>query len=231
MPIVTLDYNKVRLAIECNTPVEEKYRVKAVSKEPWTVDFIESIPAGAIFWDIGANVGPYSLIAASRGLNVVAIEPGFNNFAALCRNLAMNSQLERTLVLPLALSDRSGYDWFHFQDPRSGAASHILGGARKQYFHRQLVRVATWDEIAATLPLPKTLANYAKIDVDGGELAALRGGVQVLASLQGLLIEMAPAVEGAITELVQAAGLKLAARFDERNGQPIGVAYGRFERG
>src|SRR3990167_440649 len=103
MSIVTLDYAGAKLNMELTNPVEEQFRVCAVSKEPWTVAFIEAIPEGAVFWDIVANVGGYTLIAARRPITTIAIEPAPNSYAALFRNLAMNNLLGRALILCTAL--------------------------------------------------------------------------------------------------------------------------------
>ena len=47
-------------------PPQKAYRLNACRKEPWTVAFIEAMPANSRFWDIGANVGSYALVAAAR---------------------------------------------------------------------------------------------------------------------------------------------------------------------
>ena len=234
MAIGNLDYKPAKLSIEVTNPVEESYRMHACAKESWTVDFIEAIQPGAVFWDVGANTGPYTLIAAHRNLTTIAIEPGFNNYAALCRNLAMNNLLDRCVTLCLALGAQSGFAWLDYSDMRQGAASHKLGETRKQHFHRQLIPVWAWDELEQRLPLPADRPQFAKIDVDGNELAVLKGAPGLLANplLQGLIVEMHADTEAEITALLGQAGLRLAARFDERNGQSIGdIAYGRFERG
>lgn len=241
MPIRNLDYKPARLSIEVMNEVEHAYREGAVEKEPWTVSFIEAIPAGAVFWDIGANTGPYSLIAAYRNLTTIAIEPGFNNYAALCRNLAMNGLLDRCICLCAALGEQSHFDWLHYQDTRQGAAHHVLGGARKQFFHKQLVAVWSWDELAARIPLPPDRPQYAKVDVDGGEMAVLRGASKALQRLTGIMVEMhdgtdptddTPTDQKAITKCLQKAGFRLVATYDQRAGGKIpGIVYGRFERG
>ncbi len=232
MSIATLDYPKARLVMEVSNPIEEQYRARAVGKEPWTTTFIEAAPPGAIFWDIGANVGPYSLVAVAHGLNVLAIEPSFANYATLCRNLGLNNMLDRCTALCLALGETTRFDWLHYQDTRSGAASHTIGGERTKFFHRQRIWVWAWDELVALMGLPPDLPWYAKIDVDGGEVATLRGASAVLRQMQGVMIEMRADQEEAITAMLVAAGLKLAERFAERGGKPMpGMAYGRFERG
>src|ERR671932_123659 len=58
-------------------------RLRPVAKEPWTVRWLErSLRDGDVLYDVGANVGAYSLIAAALGAQVVAIEPAYANYAA-----------------------------------------------------------------------------------------------------------------------------------------------------
>jgi FkbM family methyltransferase len=233
VPIVKLDYKGADLSIENNTPIEQAYRICAASKEPWTVDFIESIPKGAVFWDIGACVGGYTMIALSRGLNVVAVEPAFQNYATLCRNLAMNSMLDKGINLCAALGPADGWVWLHLQDARSGSGGHSLNGsARKSSLHKVLVKSIAWDTLLDWLPWSGDLPHYAKIDVEGGEATILQGAPRMLQLLRSLIVEMPLTVEKDITDTLQAAGLRLAQRFDQRaDKQIVGVAYGRFERG
>lgn len=231
MPITTLDYPGARIEIEVSNPIEATYRALACQKEPWTVSFIEGMAPDATFWDVGANVGPYTLIAAKRGHPAVAIEPAFGNLYHLCVNLAANALLDRVLVIPAALGAATGWDWLHYGDLRPGAASHQMGGERKITHHKQQVAVWALDDLMACVPLPGP--RYLKVDVDGGEGGVLEGARAFLADgeTRGVLIECRLDLEKEIVALLGAAGLRQMGRYDERNGKRIGeIAYGLFER-
>ena len=44
-----------------------RYRAKTFStKEPETLDWIDSFEKNSVFWDVGANIGLYSLYAAKK---------------------------------------------------------------------------------------------------------------------------------------------------------------------
>src|SRR5687768_12995904 len=90
MSVQQLDYPNRKILMEIETQVEQAFRVHSCSKEPWTIDLIERMEPGDVLYDVGANVGPYTLVAAALGHRVVAIEPGYQNYARLCHNLAMN---------------------------------------------------------------------------------------------------------------------------------------------
>ena len=61
------------------------------SKEPATVKWIDSFEKNSNFLDIGANIGIYSLYAASKDVNVVSLEPESSNYYQLNLNIADNS--------------------------------------------------------------------------------------------------------------------------------------------
>jgi hypothetical protein len=67
-----------------------------LTKEVDTIAWIDGFKDNQVFWDIGANVGVYSLYAAiKRQLRVSAFEPSSANYYALTRNCQLNGLTER----------------------------------------------------------------------------------------------------------------------------------------
>ena len=67
------------------------YPRELVGREPETIDWIDGFEVPCTFWDIGANVGAYTLYAALRpGISTLAFEPSPASYAALCRNIEVN---------------------------------------------------------------------------------------------------------------------------------------------
>ena len=66
-----------------------KWRVQTFSnKEPDTLTWIDDMEKNSCLWDIGANIGLYSIYAAkTRKSNVYAIEPSVFNLEILIRNI------------------------------------------------------------------------------------------------------------------------------------------------
>jgi FkbM family methyltransferase len=106
--IARLDYAPREIRMYVSTPIEESYRLRACAKEPWTVAWIESMPDGSVLYDIGANVGSYTLLAAALGHTVVAIEPSFANYARLCENVLLNDLAPKVIPLCLAVGRQMG---------------------------------------------------------------------------------------------------------------------------
>ena len=62
----------------------------------------------SVLWDIGANVGIYSIYAAvSKRANVIAFEPSFFNLEFLARNINLNKVADRVSIVPLPLSNKT----------------------------------------------------------------------------------------------------------------------------
>ncbi len=232
--VAELAYPGARIRIRADTKAIVHSRLRPVAKEPWTVKWIEdNLRDGDVLYDIGANVGAYSLIAAKSGptgITVVAIEPGYANFASLCENIVLNTLGDVVTALPVVLGEETRLGSLSYQDVSAGAALHAVDTAEASAY-RQPVLVYNLDELIRTFSLPAP--TLIKLDVDGSEAAVLAGARETLRrpELRSLVVE----VETATTELVmselEAAGFVRSERIDERYGQPLpGIWYGVFER-
>jgi FkbM family methyltransferase len=195
-PTGELDYAPHRIQLVVSSP-RVVSRLSSVEKEPFTVEWIErSINPGDVFYDIGANVGAYSLIAAKATGNrarVFAFEPSPSSFRDLFRNVLLNDCAESVTPLPLVLWSESRLLSFRFRSLRSGAARHRvsshlgLGGPL-------VTRVlgVCLDDLVERFGVP--VPNHAKIDVDGAELEVLRGAVRTLRrpEWRSIIIELDP---------------------------------------
>ena len=60
--------------------------------EPETLDFIKNLDEKSVLYDIGANVGVYSIIAAQySGVRVFSFEPDYQNISILQQNIDLNN--------------------------------------------------------------------------------------------------------------------------------------------
>ena len=86
------------------------YRAKSFfTKEPETVEWISTFNSQETLFDLGANVGVYSLLAAKAGVKVVAFEPEPQNFSVLTMNIYLNELSDLIVPLNIAISDRTDY--------------------------------------------------------------------------------------------------------------------------
>ena len=171
--------------------------------------------AGDVVYDIGANVGTFSLIAAlGRGASVVAFEPGYANFARLCENIWLNSCNELILPVPLPLLDKTAQTRFRYRTLEPGQSRHVIDAVdapvrspKQLYGVEQMMCGIRLDEARVLFALPNP--NHIKLDVDGTELRALNGALETLraTSLKSVLIEADPDGWPRIEQVSSDAGL------------------------
>lgn len=167
----------------CATFDEYNRAASLFYKEPGTFAWIAGeLSDGDVFYDIGANMGIYSVPAARRvgaeGL-VYAFEPHLANAERLLTNVLANGLQDRIRVVSSALHETSGFFEFKYRDLTAGTSMSQLESDRDA-FGRALDPVASELKYATTvddLVEAGTVrpADLVKIDVDGNELLILRG--------------------------------------------------------
>jgi FkbM family methyltransferase len=232
-----LDYEHADIYMRVTTK-GELVRLRGCAKEPFTVDWIHRrIGKGDVLYDIGANVGVYSLVAAKKpngGARVFAFEASYATVGSLCANIVLNDLASQITPLPIALSDATAMNVFSLRDLRAGAARHALGYDAPEdgpTLYQQPVLMFTLDDVIELFRLPQP--NHIKLDVDGGELAVLHGAARTLASplLKSMLVEVSTAQSGMVTELLGRYGLGLDSKIGVTNkAGEHAVWYGLFTR-
>lgn len=119
-----------------------------------------------VFYDIGANVGFYSLFAATLigSGKVFAFEPVPANVAYLWEHLKLNG-ITNVFPLELAVCDQTGKLSFAVED--SGSMGHLHSDGALE------VETTTLDALIQEERIPPPA--YVKMDIEGAELKALRG--------------------------------------------------------
>lgn len=169
------------------------WRVQTLyTKEPDTVAWIGNMQDGQVLFDIGANMGQYSLLAAKRGVKVHAFEPEAQNFALLVRNVAINHLSNLITPWPVALSDHVSMDILHLSAMLPGGSCHSYGdskdfrGNEHQFPYSQGSISTTLDHFCAKYGYPQ----HIKVDVDGFEHLVLKGAEHTITKIKSILIEI-----------------------------------------
>jgi FkbM family methyltransferase len=147
---------------------------------------------GDVFVDGGANVGLFTLVAASRvgpQGKVVAFEPGRAVRLRLLENVVLN-RLVQVSVMPIALSSRAGDAAFRVFEI-GGAGLNHLAPAQDEAGDVETVTLATLDSVLT--PSDRRRLSFIKLDLEGAEHDALVGASSTLAeSHPDILIEVEP---------------------------------------
>jgi FkbM family methyltransferase len=143
------------------------------------VRFEQAVKPGHTVYDIGANVGFYTLLASRLtwpGGRVIAFEPWGPNLAFLRRHVEMN-RLANVTVMSAAVGERPGT--LRFAPGIAGSLGHLSASGTIE------VPVVGIDAFVAagTAPPPDVI----KMDIEGGEVDALRGAANVLATAKPVL--------------------------------------------
>ena len=210
-------------------------------KEPGTCAWInDTIQPGEVFYDIGANIGIYTVLAAFRvgpAGAVYAFEPHAGTFARLLDNLVAN-QLQR-IVTPcsFALHDRAGLSPFNYRSNVSGTSGSQLASRRlasEEVFDPTVTEIKHATSIDALLdggefPAP----HHVKIDVDGNELLILQGMAGLLGRPErpkSIQVEINKRDQAAIEPFLNSHGYRLAENHYSRTAQKK-IAKGRDPEG
>jgi FkbM family methyltransferase len=235
-----LDYEGDRIMLHVDSFVELNTRTRSAAKEPETIAWIKThVRPGDVVFDIGANVGAYSLVIDRQTdgeARTYAFEPAATTFVQLTRNIALNGCDGRVLPLAVAFGARTGLTTFNYRSTAPGAALHAIGEPRDIFGRefepamRQPIIVYALDEFLARFGIEQP--NHIKLDVDGSELEVLKGAGQTLGGnqLRTVMVELEPTTpeaSEAIT-LLEQAGFRL--RSARSHGDPTATSNYLFIR-
>jgi len=155
------------------------------TKEPETLEWIDSFDDNSdiIFWDIGANIGIYSIYAALKfkNIEVVSFEPSTSNLRVLSRNISINNLENKIKINQFPLTNKENkYLIMKEGDFIEGGALNSFGESFN--FEGEGINVQNNYQVYGTtinyllknniLQIP----DHIKIDVDGIEHLILEGG-------------------------------------------------------
>jgi len=188
---VTLHDGRYEYRFVCRTKKERNRARRLLSKETGTIAWIDRhLRAGDVFYDIGANIGAYTIFAGHRlgdSGQVIAFEPHIPNANSLIQNVFANGLDRRVAIVTAALSREPGYGRFNYYAMQAGTSSSQYGHAslEGQPFEPQFAEIkhgCTVDALCdgGLIPPP----DLVKIDVDGLELDVLEGMRHVMTAAE-----------------------------------------------
>lgn len=156
------------------------------------------VAPGQVAWNVGANVGVYTLQLAhwvgAQG-HVVAVEPNPAARGALERHLRWNGLADRVTVIAAAVGAVPGEATLWADGASAMSALDRPNPALAGRAHPVTVPVTTLDTLLRRGDLPRP--DWIVMDIEGYEIAALRGARELLAhgaAAPGVVLELHPGV-------------------------------------
>ena len=215
-----VDLNGVRFSLPCKNWITHFRWFLIGKKEVEVREFIDQfIVDGGVFFDVGANIGIFSLYAAKKysNLKVYSFEPEYSNLALLKENVVKNKVVNQVSIYSLGISNFVGISHLYLQDLEEGAATHTESKEKISSTDEGYTVVGS--EGIATVTLDYLVENLdvvpdsIKIDTDGNEFKILSGSPKLLANpkFKNLVIEMPYNQENSslCKEILEANGFKL----------------------
>lgn len=161
------------------------WRVETLlTKEPETIDWINNFKnkQNIIFWDIGSNIGLYSIYNSIKNnkTKTIAFEPSTSNLRVLSRNIFINNLDKKIKIFPVALTNKENkFLYMKEEQFYEGSALNVFG-ENYNYQGKKFKKKMQYSTFGTSINyLLKNnileIPNYIKIDVDGIEHLILSG--------------------------------------------------------
>tara|TARA_S200000501_G_C20823512_1_gene743934 strand:+ start:753 stop:1631 length:879 start_codon:yes stop_codon:yes gene_type:complete len=179
-----------------------KWRVGTFyEKEPETLEWIDTFNDSnkIIFWDIGANIGLYSIYAAlkHKNIEIISFEPSTNNLRILSRNISINNLEGKIKINQFPLSDKTNefasMNESEFIEGWSmGTFAYQNDFEGKHFVPKQKYKILGTSINYLLDSKILNVPNFIKIDVDGIEHMILKGADKYLdnKNIKSMLIEL-----------------------------------------
>lgn len=196
LPVIVDD--KVQFYFFDFGPIVRSRAKTITTKEPETISWINDMDAHSdCLFDIGANIGIFSLYAATRKIKTIAFEPQAMNFALLSNHIFLNALSEYITAYSVALGDRFCFSKLNmFEGSTWGTANSTFDrnidsqGNLRDDFNKKQGAISV--ELDSFVDSTEIIPSHLKIDVDGNELLVLRGAISTLNNpkLKSILVEL-----------------------------------------
>ena len=159
------------------------YRYETIfTKEPDTIQWIKSCGSDdALFIDIGANIGIYTLFYLSYfSGKAIAVEPGLEHLTLLSRNLSANNLSNRCTIIPLPIKSNEEKTRIHFNlldgpGPASRTEGWNSTNPRDSFYFTSTINLSTLLANSNLISENDLQSLVVKIDVDGPEIEVFSG--------------------------------------------------------
>lgn len=174
----------------------ENNRFKQIyESEPETIAWIDNFDKNSVFWDIGANIGIFSLYASMihNNCSVLSFEPESVNFSKLTKNILLNKL--NINAYPIAIYSKTSLTKLYLSNnyTESGALHSINlprspnGKCKKFKFNQGSISISP-DDLISKFNIKKP--THIKIDIDGFEHKVIKSLDKYLNIIESIIVEL-----------------------------------------
>lgn len=170
--------------------ISEELAIYGVHEKKATEVYRNLLKENSIVLEVGANLGYYAIIAARKNCTVISIEPDYDNYEVLCKNMEKYPGTTHNIAISnfegLAPFTRMSFcNSGHIK--RDYESQRYKDWVSNWYVDDITVLVTKLDTFIYNFPAP----NVIRMDVEGHEVEVIEGGKEVLKLMpKGSLIFM-----------------------------------------
>jgi FkbM family methyltransferase len=176
------------MKLDLNDPEQRKIYFYGHYHERYEARLIrQTLEPQDTFWDIGAHIGYFSLLAAQAlhpGGQVAAFEPAKEAYARLKDNISLNPY-QNISIYNLAVSHSEGEARLFLAGDMADSSANLYNPKEDQT-REEIVRTVALDQFSREMPWARP--DFLKIDVEGAELAVLQGAAKTIGDFLPLLL-------------------------------------------
>lgn len=190
-----------KLTLYCNSREAAMFPNIFLTHEPDTISWIDAMPNNAVLWDIGANVGMYTMYAGMAGHQVLAFEPASSTYFTLMKNLEINGLLNLVDAYCIAFDNETRLGKLNMHGNISGSAMHAFEMDTHSGDEKIPIGIAhpaiglTIDDFISLFN--PVLPTHIKLDVDSTEQEIISGARKLLInhSVKSIWVEVEGSLE------------------------------------
>ena len=198
---IDIEGHKIKIFIPSN--LAEWRASNLEEKEPETIEWIKNFEldkeGNSIFWDIGANIGLYSLYAAKyhEKIKIISFEPSVLNLNLLARNISVNNFEDKILINQIPITNKKNSFLYMRESFLEEGASLSTFGENFNFEGKEFNPKMKYKLFGTSIDYYienkiLKIPNYIKIDVDGIEHLILETGLKAIETelVKSILVEV-----------------------------------------
>ena len=165
---------------------------------------VELLQPGDVFYDVGSNCGFFTIIAAKlvgeQG-RVIAFEPSSEAASEVRQNVAAN-RFNHVELLEMALGDEDGQAVLYTSEQSAWGRLESTDHRKPLAYSRETSVLVKRLDSLPELPKPDVI----KVDIEGGEIAMLRGAMKTLFEAKPFLLVELHGTNNEVAEIIEQLG-------------------------